>query len=59
MRKITGAILILAAEQAFAHASLIGFPYQPFAREALIPASIVLGACGISFIAWGLYRDVP
>ncbi|MDP6468783.1 MAG: hypothetical protein QF918_13630 [Pirellulaceae bacterium] len=58
MRMLTGAILLLAAEQAFAHAYLVGFPHQAFVSEVLIPASLVLGFLGIAFLIWGLVQDV-
>ena len=58
MRMLTGAILLLAAEQAFAHAYLVGFPHQAFVSEVLTPASLVLGFLGIAFLIWGLVQDV-
>ena len=54
MRTITGAVLILAAESAFAHAHLIGFPHQPYARDVLLPLSAALGAVGVVFLIWGV-----
>lgn len=57
MRMVTGALLLLAAEQAFAHAYLISFPYQAFASEVLVPTSGVLGFLGIAFLIWGLVKD--
>ena len=57
MRSITGAILILAAEQAFAHAYLIGFPNQILAQEILIPASVVLSSLGALLLVWGVFAD--
>gem|GEM_PF-1352224 len=57
MRTITGAILILAAEQAFAHAHLVGFPMQSVASEVLVPSSMVLAVLGIVFLVWGLLAD--
>ncbi len=58
MRMLTGALLILAAEQSFAHSYLIGFPHQAFASQLLMPASIVLAALGLAFLVWGLVQDV-
>ena len=54
MRMVTGALLILAAEQAFAHANLIGFPHSAFASEVLYPASVVLLVLGLGFLIWGV-----
>lgn len=59
MRMVTGAILILAAEQAFAHAHLIGFPHQVYVNEVLIPASLVLCVLGSGFLVWGTFKDRP
>ncbi len=57
MRMLTGAILILAAEQAFAHSYLVGFPHQGYVSEVLIPTSLVLGAIGAGFLVWGTIKD--
>jgi hypothetical protein len=57
MRTITGAMLIVAAESAFAHAHLIGFPHQPFARDVLLPASAALAAVGLVFLIWGVVTE--
>ncbi len=57
MRMLTGAILLLTAEQAFAHANLVGFPNVEFVREVLIPASMVLGAFGLAFLVWGVLTE--
>lgn len=57
MRTITGAVLLLAAESAFAHAHLIGFPHQPFARDVLLPASVSLAVVGLVFLVWGVVRE--
>ena len=57
MRMLTGAILLLAAEQAFAHAYLVGFPYQAFVSEVLLPAGSVFGFLGLAFLIWGLITD--
>jgi len=54
MRMVTGAILIAAAEQAFAHAHSIGFPHAVFASQVLMPASVVLLAIGLVFLLWGV-----
>lgn len=57
MRTITGAILILTAEQAFAHAYLVDFPNAAMAQDVLVPASYVLGALGVVFLIWGVFPD--
>jgi hypothetical protein len=57
MRMLTGAILIAAAEQAFAHAHLIGFPHSAFAREVLLPASLVFVLFGLGFLVWGVITE--
>lgn len=57
MRMIAGAILILAAVQAFAHSLSIPFPNQIFAGEVLFPASIALVALGTGLIVWGSISD--
>jgi hypothetical protein len=54
---VTGAILILAAEQAFSHAHLVVFPDRVFAREVLIPTSLVLTAFGVGFLIWGILTE--
>ena len=57
MRMVTGAILIAAAEQAFAHAHLIGFPHGFFASEVLVPTSLVLLVAGLGFLSWGAITE--
>lgn len=57
MRTITGAILILTAEQAFAHAYLVNFPNATLAQDVLVPASYVLGALGVGFLIWGVFPE--
>jgi len=57
MRMITGSILLLAAEQAFSHAYLVGFPHQAFVSQVLVPGSLVLGLLGLAFLIWGLVMD--
>ena len=53
MRTVTGAILILAGEQAFSHAYLIGFPHQVYAQTILIPFAGVATLTGIGFLIFG------
>ena len=57
MRMVTGAILIAAAEQAFAHAHTIGFPHAVFASQVLLPTSLVLSVAGLGFLVWGLVSE--
>ncbi len=57
MRLVAGAILILAAESAYAHAHLIGFPHQPSVRDILLPASAALVVTGLGFIVWGVVSE--
>lgn len=57
MRMVTGAILIAVAEQAFAHAYLIGFPHSVFAIQMLVPASLVLLLAGLGFLIWGTVTE--
>lgn len=57
MRTITGAILIAAAEQAFAHAHLVGFPHGIFASQVLLPTSLVLLVAGVGFVLWGVITE--
>ena len=53
MRTVTGSLLILAGEQAFSNAYLIGFPHQIYAQMILIPFAAVATLTGISFLIWG------
>jgi hypothetical protein len=59
MRTISGAILILAAEQAFAHAHMASFPNEPLMREVMFPASGFLLVTGLVLLGWGLKSDRP
>ena len=59
MRMLTGAILILAAEQAFAHAHLVNFPYDGLVRDVLIPGATVSAIVGLILLIWGLFSEVP
>lgn len=49
--------MVLAAEQAFGHAYLVGFPNAPFAQDVLVPASAVLGCLGLAFLIWGILTE--
>ena len=57
MRMITGAILTLAAVQAFAHAHSGRFPDHVYVKEVLLPTSLVLALFGIAFLTWGAITD--
>lgn len=57
MRMIAGAVLLLTAEQAFAHTQLVRFPNHQFARDVLFPASVVLAGLGLAFLVWGALTD--
>lgn len=57
MRTVSGAVLLLASEQAFAHSQMIGFPNQLFAKQVLYPTAIVLGVIGILLMLWGILTD--
>ena len=57
MRTLSGAVLILASEQAFAHAHLANFPHDRFVRDVLLPASCLLLGLGAGLMAWGLVSE--
>jgi hypothetical protein len=57
MKLVTGAILLLAAEQAYAQAHLIQYP-NASAADVLLPASLVLLVLGILMTIWGLVTEV-
>ncbi len=57
MRTVTGGILIAAAEQAFSHAHLVGFPHGVFASQILLPSSLVLLLAGVGFLLWGVITE--
>ncbi len=57
IKLLSGAILLVGAEQAFAHAQLIQFPNQDAASSILIPASLVLLVLGSLLMIWGLLTD--
>lgn len=54
---LTGAVLLFLAEQAFAHAHMIGFPHQEYARQFLLPASIAAFVLGTACTVWGALTD--
>lgn len=57
MKMISGAVLMLAAEEAFAHAQLVQFPNHETAWSVLVPASVVFLALGCLLMVWGLVTD--
>lgn len=57
MKLVTGAILVLAAEQAYANANLVPFPNHLTAAAVLIPASLVLLTLGALLLIWGLLTE--
>ncbi len=57
MRLVTGALLLLAAEQAYAHAHLVQFPHYRTASPVLLPASAVFAVLGVGFLVWGALTD--
>lgn len=57
MRMLTGALLLLAAEQAYAHANLVQFPNHVEARSILIPASLLLLGLGTVMLLWGVWTE--
>ena len=57
MKLLSGAILLHASEQAFAHAQLAQFPYHEDAVIVLIPAAVVFAALGTLLLAWGLLTE--
>ena len=61
MRMLTGAVFLLGAEQAFAHANLVQFPNQVEARSVLMPAAYTFLVIGVLLFGWGLLteRTVP
>ncbi len=58
MKLLSGTILLLAAEQAFAHAQLAQFPNHDDAKAVLIPASVVFLALGSILMIWGLLSEL-
>ncbi len=57
MKLVTGAILLLAAEQAYAHAKLVQFPNHESAAAVLIPASLVMTVLGSLIFIWGIATE--
>ena len=59
MKMVSGALLLVAAEQAFAHSQLVQFPTQDEATRVLIPASVVFLAVGAILLVWGIVTEAP
>jgi len=57
MRMLSSAVLLLAAEQSFAHAHLIGFPSHDIAATILFPAALVFLVLGGLLMTWGLVTE--
>jgi len=57
MRLIAGALLILTAEQAFAHAHMANYPNEPRVREVLYPAAGVALLLGVALMTWGIFTE--
>ena len=58
MKFLSGAVLLHAAEQAFAHAELVQFPNHEEARLVLFPAAVVFLALGSILVVWGALTEV-
>ncbi|MBS0202793.1 MAG: hypothetical protein JSS49_07840 [Planctomycetes bacterium] len=58
MKLVTGAILLLSAEQAYAHSQMVQFPNHVTAGQVLVPASLVLLILGTLMLIWGLFAEV-
>jgi len=54
---LTGAVFLLGAEQAYAHANLVQFPNQVEARSVLIPAAFAFLVLGFLLLGWGLLTE--
>lgn len=57
MKLVAGAILLLAAEHAYAHAQLVQFPNHESAAAVLVPGSLVLLILGGLMFVWGLFTE--
>lgn len=58
MKLVTGAILLLIAELAYAHTHLMQFPHHEAARGVLIPASVISASLGSLFLLWGIVAEL-
>ena len=57
MKLVSGALLLIGAEQAYAHANMVSFPNHGAASQVLIPASVVFFALGSLLLLWGLLTE--
>ena len=57
MKLLSGVILLVGAEHAYAHAQLVQFPNQDAASSVLIPASFLLLILGTCLSIWGLVSE--
>ena len=57
MKLVTGAILFLAAVQAYAQAHLVQFPNHDVASRVLVPGSLVLLVLAVLMFVWGLLTE--
>ena len=57
MKLLSGAVLLVGAEQSYAHALLVQFPNQESASTVLVPASLVLSTLGSILMLWGLLTE--
>lgn len=58
MKLLAGAVFLLSAEQAYAHAHLVLFPNHETASQVLLPASVVLAVIGTLLVIWGLIAEL-
>lgn len=57
MKLLSRAILLVGAEQAYAHAELIQFSSEDAASAVLIPVSLIMLVLGTLFMIWGLLTE--
>jgi hypothetical protein len=57
MKMMSGALFLVASEQAFAHAKLVQFPNEDAAASVLIPASVLFLTLGTILFVWGLVTE--
>lgn len=57
MKLLSGAVLLVGAEQAFANAQLVQFPNQDTASSVLIPVSLIMLVLGSLLMIWGLLTE--
>lgn len=57
MKLVSGSLLLLMAEQAFAHAQLAQFPNHETAARVLIPTALAGAIVGGLLFLWGLATE--